>query len=162
MFELNSNLSLLSLLKSQVWEAVVRRCSMKKGVLRNFAKFTGKHLRQSFFLIKLQAPPKFLRTPFFTEHLWWLLLRFRVCNFTKMMFMSQLQTQLFASSYIWLAHIFEASYSTVVTSISKKSSIDQSELEKQVVSHCQTYYMLKKDSLVKGFLETFLNVKTSY
>ena len=31
-----------------------------KGVLRNFAKFTGKHLR----------------TPFFTEHLWWLLLPF--------------------------------------------------------------------------------------
>ena len=27
----------------------------KKGVLRNFAKFTRKHLRQSLFLIKLQA-----------------------------------------------------------------------------------------------------------
>ena len=27
----------------------------KKGVLRNFAKFTGKHLCQSLFLIKLQA-----------------------------------------------------------------------------------------------------------
>ena len=27
----------------------------KNGVLRNFAKFTGKHLRQSLFLIKLQA-----------------------------------------------------------------------------------------------------------
>ena len=26
-------------------EAVVRRCTVKKGVLRNFAKFTGKHLR---------------------------------------------------------------------------------------------------------------------
>ena len=26
----------------------------KKGVLRNFAKFTGKDLRQSLFLIKLQ------------------------------------------------------------------------------------------------------------
>ena len=28
------------------------RCSVRKGVLRNFAKFTGKHLRQSIFLIK--------------------------------------------------------------------------------------------------------------
>ena len=28
---------------------------MKKGVLRNFAKFTGKHLCQSLFYIKLQA-----------------------------------------------------------------------------------------------------------
>ena len=27
----------------------------KKGVLRNFTKFTGKHLCQSLFLIKLQA-----------------------------------------------------------------------------------------------------------
>ena len=54
----------------------------KKGVLRNFAKFTGKHPCQSLFLIKLQAGGlqfikkdsgtgvfsvnfvKFLRTPF--------------------------------------------------------------------------------------------------
>ena len=48
----------------------------------------------------------------------------------KRVFMWQLCTQLFASSYIWLAHFFEASYSTVVTSVSKKSSVDQSELEK--------------------------------
>ena len=39
---------------------------------------------------------------------------------------------------IWLVYIFEASYSTVVTSVSEKSSVDQSELEKYVVSHCQT------------------------
>ena len=59
-------------------------CSVKKGVLRNFAKFTGKHLCQNlFFLIKLQASAcnsikkealaqscpvnfaKFLSTPFY-------------------------------------------------------------------------------------------------
>ena len=34
-------------------EAVVERCSVEKGVLRNFAKFTGKHLRQSLFLNKV-------------------------------------------------------------------------------------------------------------
>ena len=28
----------------------------KKGVLRSFSKFTGKHLCQSLFLIKLQTP----------------------------------------------------------------------------------------------------------
>ena len=32
------------------WEAVAQRCSCKKHVLRNFAKFTGKHLCQSIFL----------------------------------------------------------------------------------------------------------------
>ena len=29
-----------------------RSCSLRKGVLRNFAKFTGKHLRQSLFFNK--------------------------------------------------------------------------------------------------------------
>ena len=63
----------------------------KKGALRNFAKFTGKHLCQSHFLIKLQAcnfikketlPQVFsceyceiFRAPFLTEHLRWLLLK---------------------------------------------------------------------------------------
>ena len=30
-----------------------RRCSVKKGVLRNFAKFTGKHLCQCLFFNKV-------------------------------------------------------------------------------------------------------------
>ena len=65
----------------------------EKGVLRNFAKFTGKHLCQSLFFNKVAGlrPAtllkkrlwhrcfpvnfvKFLGTPFFTEHLRWLLL----------------------------------------------------------------------------------------
>ena len=63
----------------------------KKGVLRNFAKFTGKHLCQRLFFNKVAgrlAPllkkslwhrcflvnfEKFLRTSFLTEHLRWLL-----------------------------------------------------------------------------------------
>ena len=66
-----------------------RRCSVTNGVLRNFAKITGKHLRQGLFFNKVAdlRPAtllkkrlwhwcfpvnfaKFLRTPFFTEHLW--------------------------------------------------------------------------------------------
>ena len=60
----------------------------EQGVLRNFAKFTGKHPCQSPFFLKLEVPAtllkkgsrhgcfslnfaKFLATPFFTEHLWW-------------------------------------------------------------------------------------------
>ena len=65
----------------------------KKGVLRNFAKFTAKNLSQSLFFNKVAALrpatllkkslwhrcfplnfAKFLRTPFFMEHLCWLLL----------------------------------------------------------------------------------------
>ena len=68
----------------------------KKGFPRNFAKLAGKHLCQSLFFNKVaglgpqacnfinketlaQVFPvnfaKFLRTPFFTEHLRWLLLK---------------------------------------------------------------------------------------
>ena len=64
----------------------------KRGVLRNFAKFIGKHLHQSlFFNIGLRPATilkkrlwhrcfpvnfaKFLRTPFLTEYRWWLLLK---------------------------------------------------------------------------------------
>ena len=65
----------------------------KNGVLENFTKFTWRHLCQSLFFNKVAglSPAtllkkrlwhrcfpvnfvKFLRTPFFTEHLWWLLL----------------------------------------------------------------------------------------
>ena len=64
----------------------------KKDVLENFAKFTVKHLCQSLFFNKVAGLrpatllkkrlwhrcftvnfAKFLRTPFFIEHLWWLL-----------------------------------------------------------------------------------------
>ena len=37
-------------------EAVGQRCSVK-DVFRNFAKFTGKHLRQSFFYTAFSIPP---------------------------------------------------------------------------------------------------------
>ena len=68
---------------------------LKKGILKSFANFTGKHLCWSLFLKNLQAeglqlhkkrlqhkcfPVKFaifLRTPFLTEHLRWLLLHLR-------------------------------------------------------------------------------------
>ena len=58
-------------------EAVVRRCYIKKGVLENFVKFTGKHLCQGLFFNKISGASniaKFLRTPFLIEHLWLLLL----------------------------------------------------------------------------------------
>ena len=67
----------------------------KKSVLKNFTKFTGKHLCQSLFFNKVAGLrpetcnfiekiiwhkifpenfAKFPRTPFLTQHLWWLLL----------------------------------------------------------------------------------------
>ena len=56
------------------------RPKCNKGVHRNFAKFTGKHLwpKACNFIEKetLVISKKFLSTPFFIEHLWWLLLGF--------------------------------------------------------------------------------------
>ena len=68
-----------------------QRCSIKKSVLRNFVKFTGKHLCQSLFFDKVAGLrpatllkkrlwhrcfpvnfATFVRTPFLTEHLRWL------------------------------------------------------------------------------------------
>ena len=41
--------------KSVSSEAVVRRCSVKKVSLKNFTKFTGKHLCQSLFFNKVAS-----------------------------------------------------------------------------------------------------------
>ena len=65
-------------------ETVAQRCSVKKGVFKNFVKFIGKHLRQSLHFNKVAGLrpatllknrlwhrcfpvsfAKFLRTPFF-------------------------------------------------------------------------------------------------
>ena len=90
----------------------------KKGFPRNFAKFTGKQLCQSFFfdkvfLIKKRVwhryfPvnfAKFLRKPFPREHLQWLLLKILTiyCNATKVIILKQtyhwkLQ---FLFKYVW-------------------------------------------------------------
>ena len=74
-----------------------QRCSVRKGVLRNFAKFTGKHLRQSLFFNKVAVLrpatllkkrlwhrcfpvnfAKFLRTPFLQNTSGRMLLKFPV------------------------------------------------------------------------------------
>ena len=57
-------------------EAVVQRCSVTKGVLRNFAKFTGKYLCQSLFLIKLQALQLYQKRDSGTGAFMWVLRNF--------------------------------------------------------------------------------------
>ena len=82
--------------KTEIYKSSHQTCSIRKGVLRNFTKFTRKHLYQSLFFNKVaDLQPwvcsfikkrlhltfllhhscfpmkfsKFLRTPFFAEHL---------------------------------------------------------------------------------------------
>ena len=45
-----------------------RRYSVRKGVLRNFTKFTGKHLCQSLFFNKVAACRFITKNTFFTEY----------------------------------------------------------------------------------------------
>ena len=75
-----------------ILEAVVQRCSVKKVFLEILQYSQENTCVRVSFLIKLQACNfikketlaqvfsvnfvKFLRTPFFIGHLWWLLLRF--------------------------------------------------------------------------------------
>ena len=53
-----------------------QRCSMKKSILRNFAKFTGKHLCQILVtwqkgtLVFSYEVCKISNNTFFTEHIW--------------------------------------------------------------------------------------------
>ena len=75
--------------KRYMFRSSHQRCSMKKGVLRNFKKYTGKHLCQGLFFqkvaglrlsnfIKKETPVqvfscelcKISKYIFFTEHLW--------------------------------------------------------------------------------------------
>ena len=79
--------------EAQQFRSSHRRCSIRKGVLKNFAKFTAKHLCQSLIFNKVAGlrPPtllkkrlqltcfpvnfvKFLRKPISIKHLRWLLL----------------------------------------------------------------------------------------
>ena len=83
------NISLVRLKKERI-RSSCPEVFCKKGVLRNFAKFTGKHLCQSLFFNKFAGLrsttllkkrlshrcfpvnfAKFLRTPFLTKHLWY-------------------------------------------------------------------------------------------
>ena len=52
-----------------------RRCSVKEGVLRNFAKFTGKHRKASLAQVFFCEFCEISKNTFFTEHLWQLLLK---------------------------------------------------------------------------------------
>ena len=96
----------------------------KKGVFRNFAKFTGKRLCQSLFFDKIAGfrssvllkkilwhrcfPVnfvKFFRTPFLTEHLRWLLLFFKylfVPSHTLRVTLFTSTSTLFRSSFLFL------------------------------------------------------------
>ena len=76
-----------------------RRCSVRKGVLGNFAKFTGKHLYQSlFFLIKLQTEAgNFIRRETLAQAI-----SCEFCEFFKNTFLQNTSRRLLLDFSIWL------------------------------------------------------------
>ena len=75
-----------------------RRCSVRKSVLKNVAKFTRKRLCQSLFFIKLQAEA---RVSFFIK------LQAEACDFTKKK--KGTLTQVFSCKF---CEIFKNTFST--------------------------------------------------
>ena len=55
---------------------ILARCSIRYGVLKNFANFTEKHLCWSLFLIEMQVFTceicEIFKNTFFEERLWWM------------------------------------------------------------------------------------------
>ena len=117
----------------------------KKGILRNFAKFTGTQPCQSFFFNKVAglAPAtllkkrlwhrcfpvnfvKFLRTPFYIEHLWWLLLL--MCNSFR-------RTASFVEHFIFLSD--KIILNQEVKKIQMKNFILVFELKSENEGQCQ-------------------------
>ena len=65
-------------LELEIFRSSYQSCSIKKGILENFAKFTGKHLCQSLFFSKKETLAyvfccgfcEISKNTLFTEHLW--------------------------------------------------------------------------------------------
>ena len=129
----------------------------KKGVLRNFAKFTGKHLCQSLLPATLLKKrlwhrcfpvnfEKLLRTPFFTEHYWWLFL---------VILKLQLNQEMDCDYY-----------EEYLMSISSKISLRQylEKLREKLIQNpsCQVVYefMRRRDVVHIIFIEFFLHQRT--
>ena len=70
-------------LSNQWWEAVVRMCSVKMVFLEISQNSLENTCARVSFLIKSLNFVKFLRTPFYIEHPWWLLLSQSIYGFWK-------------------------------------------------------------------------------
>ena len=110
--------------KWNIYRSSHQRCSVRKGIFRDFAKFTVKYLCQSLFFNKVAGRPatllkkrlwhkyftvnfaKSLKMPFLTEHLWWLLLYiFHLYPLAYMLFVSVIFSKFSFSLDSWTRSI---------------------------------------------------------
>ena len=120
----------------------------KNGVLRNLAKFTGKHLCHRLFsnkvaglrpatvlkkILRNKCFPvnfaKFLRTPFFTDHLRWLLLILYLSLLCASLFkFSHLVFQRFDNGFVYLClalHLFIPNVNVLLVFVGGKPCVLQ-------------------------------------
>ena len=144
----------------------------KIGVLKNYANFTGKHLCQSILFKKVASLQtcnfirkrlqqrcfpvkfaKFLRTPFLTKHLWWLLPNFSLTNSTAFWFLHYFMLQRFFSKlvYTWkeiigLLNIFtnQGQKNFHIFRTCKNISVKVFLLSNSVGRICRTDFLMKK------------------
>ena len=105
----------------------------KNGVLRNFTKLTGKHLRQSLFFNKVVGLrpatllkrrlwhrcfpvnfEKFRRTPFFIEHLWRLLRSLKISN-SLILISIRTVLVILPICYVYISIVFTIYFGTCVS-----------------------------------------------
>ena len=90
-------------------EAVAQRCSLKKGVLNNFIKFTGKYLCQSLFFNKVAG----LRpTTLLKKRLWHRCFLVNFAKFLRRSFLQNTSGRLLTNIRFW-------PYSSIITTANK-------------------------------------------
>ena len=78
-------------------EPVARRCSVKRGVLKNFANFTGKHLYQSLFFNKVAGLTNAI---LFKNRLWHRCFPVNLAKFLRIPFLHNTSGQLLLFFYL--------------------------------------------------------------
>ena len=115
----------------------------KKGVLRYFTKFTGKHLSQSLFcnFIKKETLAQVFssefceisKNTFFIEHLWWVLLKARISQITNSTKISQIFRAITTHSCkfeINASHVVKFPYFFIY--FTKQSNVQTSFISKKI------------------------------
>ena len=115
-----------------------QKCSVRKGVLRNFAPATllKKRLWHRCFLVNFE---KFLGTPFLTEHLRWLLL--------------QVFTKLFTA---WRFHKFDIVRQRTTNKLSWEGKIPSKYVWHRVIFLKQELPLIRKSNYL-SLIQTFFN-----
>ena len=76
----------------QILRSIHQRCSLKKSILQNFEKFTGKHMCQSNSFDKVKGIRQILRKFFYIEYLLGLVLDFLSMFFLEIALNDSLST----------------------------------------------------------------------